>query len=190
MRWFIGKAMEATQCPKEALYHCVELKEQRGSSCTAKNYKYDTMYYDLVTSGAIFMKCNSMDIYLLLQSSCLLYDIYWILSNKTLTWCKVFKVKCFVSVLHWLTVWLCSQWLKVFVWKEMLKCTLGSGDIITRFLKETHKKLNKLNLCKTLHDIYAVLCHVCLRCRQSRLRNQFTYCFVLGFRSISTLFFQ
>lgn len=41
--------MEATQCPKGALYHCVELKEQRGSSCTAKNYKYDT--YDLVTKN-------------------------------------------------------------------------------------------------------------------------------------------
>ncbi len=190
MRWFIGKAMEATQCPKEALYHCVELKEQRGSSCTAKNYKYDTMYYDLVTSE-LFLWNATQWIYTYFCRALVYCMIFTeILSNKTLTWCKVFKVKCFVSVLHWLTVWLCSQWLKVFVWKEMLKCTLGSGDIITRFLKETHKKLNKLNLCKTLHDIYAVLCHMCLRCSQSRLRNQFTCCFVLGFRSISTLFFQ
>lgn len=27
LSWFIGGAMAATQCPKGALYHCVELKK-------------------------------------------------------------------------------------------------------------------------------------------------------------------
>lgn len=42
-------ATTAAQCPDGAQNHCVKLKEQRGSPCTAQNYKYDTMYYDLVT---------------------------------------------------------------------------------------------------------------------------------------------
>lgn len=96
LSWFIGGAMAATQCPKGALYHCVELKKKQcGSPCTAKNYKYDTMYYDLVTktvSELLFLWNATQWIYTYFCRALVYCMIFTeILSNKTLTWCKVFK---------------------------------------------------------------------------------------------------